>query len=167
MNTRHAIIFASIILAGGCTPKYGISNAQAFVRESISGTVRVDKNGRPVNSAVSKTHLIYIETIAGDPLPQWEQAWVDGKSYAVKPVDVKDANQTIGKTADEKEISVIARPGNQLWQLMLTPQAGQTPDAALKEKMQNNAIVLTGKWKDKPFQYKIEKEKQLATLHMQ
>ena len=167
MNTRYAIIFASIILAGGCTPKYGISNAQAFVRESISGTVKVDNNGRPVNSAVSKTHLIYIETWPNEIMPQWEQAWVDGKAYAIKTVQVKDANQTIGKTADDKEVSVIARPGNLLWQLVLTPQPALTPDAALKEKMQNNAIVLTGKWKDKPFQYQIQKEQQLATVHMQ
>jgi hypothetical protein len=167
MNTRHAIIFATIILAGGCTPKYGISNAQAFVRESVSGTVKVDNNGRPVNSAVSKTHLIYVETSPSEPLPQWEQAWVDGKGYSIKTVQVLNANQTIGKTADDKEVSVIARPGNQLWQLVLSPQTELTPDAAMKEKMQANAIVLTGKWKDKQFEYKIEKEQPLATIHMQ
>src|SRR4051812_48718819 len=138
MNTRHAIIFASIIMTGGCTPKYGISNAQAFVRESISGTVKVDNNGRPVNNAASKTHLIYIETSPNEILPQWEQAWADGKAYSIKTVQVVNANQTIGKTTDNKDVSVIARPGNLLWQLVLTPQPQITPDAAMKDKMQNN-----------------------------
>lgn len=160
----HRLFFLSLAVSiCSCSHKYGIEKAQAYVRESVTGTIQVDENGRPRNSGVYKTHLIYIETAADQPSPEWDMAWINGQPYTIKPVEVTQTGMSIGQSKDNKEVVLNPQPGNKMWQLVLSPNPISVPqDSVLKEDYQKNPIVLTGKWKDKNFKYKISKEEQLA-----
>lgn len=164
---RIFFFFLSSALLVNCSSQYGIIKAQAFVQNSIAGTIRVDENGRPMNSGITTQHLIYVETKTKKPLPKWETAWVEQKPYSIQAVEVTTINQVIGKTKDGKDVLVGASDGHQLWQLVLTPASAVAKDSVLKEKIMKNVIVLTGTWKNKSFTYQITKEQQLQTLHFQ
>jgi hypothetical protein len=165
----HGLFFLSLTVGiFSCSHKYGIEKAQAYERESVSGTIQVDENGRPRNSGVYKTHLIYIETAADQPSPEWDLAWINGQPYTVKPVEVAQNGISIGQSKDNKEVILNSQPGNKLWQLVLSPNPVTVPqDSTIKENFQKTPIVLTGKWKNKKFKYKISKEEQLATQYGQ
>ena len=157
MKRLFSCLFFSFMLLS-CTPKYGIQKPQSFVRESVAGTVQTNNNGRPIESGVSKTHLIYVETVKGAMAPEWNIAWVDGKPYTIRAAEVQPGT-VIGTTKDHKDMQVHAKSENQLWQLVLFPPPSGFADSTLKN---NSApIVLTGKWNGKDFRYAINKEQEL------
>jgi len=156
----------SLVFFISCS-RHGIVGSQAYVRESIAGTVRVDDNGKQLNSGVSKQHLIYIETKGSGPLPTWQTAWIDQQPYSVQAVEITNPDQVIGKTPEGNDAVVHAKPGNKLWQLVVTPKQEAVEDAALQTKINESKIVLVGTWKDKPFSYTISEEEPLQVLQMQ
>ena len=162
----YILVFSMVFLVN-CSSKYGIASAKAFVRENVAGTLQVDRNGVPKNSGVSKTHLIYVETVPDKPLPVWNTVWIEGKPFNITPIEVKATSQNIGKTADEQDVIVGSKNGHQLWQLMVSSASKQFPDSSLLDKIKQNPVVITGMWKDKPFSYTISKELQLTTTFAQ
>lgn len=160
MKRLFSCLFFPFLLIG-CIPKYGIKNAQSYVRESIAGTVQTNNNGRPVTSGISKTHLIYVETVTGGMAPEWKIAWVEGQPYTIRAVEVQPGT-VIGTNKNNKDIQVHAKSENQLWQLVLFPPPAAYADSTLKNT--SAPIVLTGRWNGKEFRYTINKEQELATL---
>ena len=150
----------------GCTQKYGIIKSHAYVRETTAGNIPVDQNNIPTSAGVRTNHIIYVETDSSRrPIPQWETAWVDGVSYSIEPIAVKNAEVNLGQLKNEaKEAVVKAKEGNELWQLMLTKKNGLEANATLKEMIEKNKIVITGQWKGNPFSYKISEQQQLAKV---
>jgi hypothetical protein len=167
MKKLWFVLVFSVAFISGCTPKYGIASAKAYVRENVAGTIQVDRNGVPKNSGVSRTHLIYIETVADKPQPVWSNVWIDGKPFNITPVEIKATSQNIGKTNDDKDVIISSKNGHQLWQLTVGTTSTQFPDSSLNEKIKQYPIVLTGLWREKPFTYPISKELQLATSFAQ
>jgi len=162
MKQSLALLFPLFFLCISCASKFGITKAQAFTRENVTGTIQVDDNGRPGNSGIYKNYIIYIETKADTLLPKFETAWIEGKGYFIKPIEVKNELR-LGKTKDDKEVVMNAGNGKKLWQLVLSPNAPVLPDSSLTEKMKKDPIVLTGEWKNKPFEYSIKKVQELET----
>ena len=157
-----------LILFASCSSKYGIVNAEAYIRKITAGTVKVDRNGGRTNSGVSYQHLIYVETDTSRPLPQWRTVWANGQSFAASAVEVKTPNQVIGKTVDGKDAIVNAKAGNRLWQLVLTPITDSAfHNRSVRRKIEKNPVVITGIWKNKEFAYEFSREKELQPLDMQ
>ena len=156
-----------LFMLGACSSKYGISKAKAYVQETVGGTVKVDHEGRPGSSGVSKRHLIYVETDSTRGMPEWETVWVEKKPYGVRPVEVMNG-QVIGKDADGSDIRLTVKNGHKLWQLVLLPKTPDTvADPQLQDKIETTLIVITGTWKDKSFAYRIKEEHPMQPLHFQ
>src|SRR5689334_5339631 len=102
MKRLFSCLFFSFALFG-CVRKYGIQKAQSYVRESVAGTVQTNNNGRPINSGISKAHLIYVETVTGSMAPEWKMAWVEGQPYSIRAVEVQPGT-VIGTTKDNKNV---------------------------------------------------------------
>jgi hypothetical protein len=164
--TSLFVLFFLVTGFCGCTQKYGIIKSHAYVRETTAGNIPVDQNNNPTTPGVRKNHIIYVETDSSRrPIPEWETAWVEGVSYSIEPIAVKNAEVNLGALKNEvQEVVVKAKEGNELWQLMLTKKNGIEPDPILKEMIEKNKIVITGHWKGTPFSYKISEEKQLAKV---
>lgn len=152
-----------LLFSASCASQYGIVKARAFERAQVAGTIRADDQGRPQSSGISKAHLIYIETRDGQPLPEWETAWVEGQPFAIRPVEVKQEVH-LGQTKEGKEVVVNARPHQQLWQLVLLPAPSAVPDSKIKKDIRQNPVVLTGSWKNKPFHYGIHEVQSLESI---
>ena len=163
MKPTTVLFFVFSILCVSCSHKYGIVKSKAFVREQVAGTIQTDDNGRPKSSGVSKVHLIYVETATDKEAPAFSTAWVDGKAYEVRPVEVKQDSLQIGTAKDDDEPVIIhATEGNTLWQLVLLPKTDVVPDSTIVKVIQNNPVVLTGKWNGESFRYKIKKVERLS-----
>lgn len=147
--------------------RHGILKSYAYVRKSVAGTIRVDDNGRPMNSGITTEHLLFVETDSSKGLPQWGTAWIDQTPYSIQPVQIKNPKQVIGKTGDGKEVSFDVKRGHQLWQLVLLPKKDSVVDTELQENIRNSKILLSGRWKDKAFTHKISKENELQRLELQ
>jgi hypothetical protein len=162
MKTNFVIFLSAIVIAfDACSQKFNIVKADAFNRNSIAGTIAVDENNRARSSGVTATHLIFVETKSNQPAPQWDTVWIDEKAYLVQPVEITQPELRLGKTKDtNREVVLKANAGNKLWQLMITSQGAVTPKPAKKLK---GAVVLTGKFNQKPFMYSIEQEQPLKT----
>lgn len=167
MKYAFTSLFVVLLLAS-CSPQSGIYKASAYVREKVAGTIRVDDSGRPLNSGVSEEHLLFVEMDSSRPAPLFTTVWIKQKAYAVQPVEIKQPQQSIGKTNNGVDVTLQKKEGTELWQLVLTPKE-ETPasDAALAGKVREKNIVITGSWKDKPFVYAFDKEERLAPLHFQ
>lgn len=144
----------------------GIVKTYSYVKKSVPGTVRVDDNGRPVNSGITFHHLLFVETDSLKGSPEWGMAWIDQNSYSVQPVKI-NTNQVIGKTMEGQDVRIGAKKGNQLWQLVLSAKIDSAKSPDLAEKIKKSKILLSGTWKDKPFTYKISKERELQQLELQ
>lgn len=159
-------LFFLALLAGtlsGCSHNYGIYKTHAFYRTDIAGIVRADDNNKTLNSGVSTEHLIYLESSPEKGQPTIESVLIDAQSYKAQPVEVQGGSISLGKLKnDEKEISIKAEPGNQLWQLVLSPS--NEASALQTDKKDTGMIVLKGIWDKKPFTYKIKKQQQLAAV---
>jgi hypothetical protein len=167
MNRSIAVLFflgALGSLIAGCSHKYGIYKSYAFFRKDIAGIVRVDDNNRALNSGASKEYLIYLETALKKGSPIIESVWVDGESFDALPVEVKGGRISLGNLrSEEKEVTIKAKPGNQLWQIVLSP----SKKTASLQNTHNltGMIILNGVWAEKQFKYKIKKQQQLAAVY--
>lgn len=112
-------------------------------------------------------HLLFVETDSSKGLPELGMAWIDQKPYSIRPVKINDYKEIVGKTMEGEDVSISVKKGHQLWQLVLSPKQDSVDDADLQEKIKKSKILLSGVWKDKPFTYKISKEKELQQLEFQ
>ena len=165
MKTATGLII-SVLFFISCS-RYGIVENKVYVRQSRSGTIRTNDNGKAMSSAPGKEYLIYVETDSSKPSVQWETAWVEQKPYSIRPIEITNPNQVIGKSGDGKEVVMNAKNGNRLWQLVLMPSTTSIADAKLQQKIDNTKILLAGLWKGKDFTYKISKEYELQPLDFQ
>jgi hypothetical protein len=156
MRPGFVLAFFLLLPFSHCLAQYGITKASVYVRENIAGTLRVDNQGKPKNSGKFKTYLIYVETDANQPLPEWRHAWVEGQDHSIRPVEVKQ-DLSLGKTEKEQEVMLKIRPHKRLWQLVLSPVPSTPPNSTVAKAIRDNPVVLTGEWKDKPFYYTIKK----------
>lgn len=154
-----------LLLFVSCS-RHGIVKTYAYDRKSVAGTVRADDNGRQINSGITIQHLLFVETDSSRGMPVWGTTWVDGSPYSVQPVKINN-NQVIGKTMEGEEVSIAIKKGHELWQLILSPKKDSVVDADLEQKIMTSKILLLGRWKNKPFSYKISKAKELQRLEFQ
>jgi hypothetical protein len=162
MRRSPALLFYLFILSYSCPAQYGITKASVYTKENIAGTIRVDDQGKPKNSGIFKTYLIYVETDASQPLPKWEHAWVEGGGYAIRPVEVTQ-DLALGNTEKEQEVRLKVRSHKRLWQLVLSPAPFFPPDSTVAKAVRDNPVVLTGRWKNKPFHFTIKKIQPLGS----
>jgi hypothetical protein len=132
----------------------------------MAGTIRTDDNGKPVNSGITFHHLLFVETDSLKGSPVWEMAWIDQTPYSIQPVKI-NTSQVIGETIGGGDVRITVTKGNQLWQLMLSSKKDSIRSPDLQEKIKKSKILLSGTWKDKPFTYKISKERELQQLELQ
>ena len=165
MKTAIGLII-SVLFFISCS-HYGIVESKVYVRQSRSGTIRTNDNRKAISSGAGKEYLIYVETDSSKPSIQWETAWIEQKPYSIRPIEITNPNQVIGKSGDGKEVVMNAKKGNRLWQLVLMPSTTSITDADLQQKIGNAKILLTGSWKDKEFTYKISKDYELQPLDFQ
>jgi hypothetical protein len=162
------ILGAVFVLSAGCSHKYGIKKAYAFSREAVAGAVQTTEPGQQASEAVRTVHLIYVETKAGEELPQWEEAWINERPFTLTAIEM-DREVRPGTLKDQQEEVVIkAKPKNRLWQLLVqSDPANPSADADLRRAMEENRVVLTGKWKNEPFRFGIKNLQQLETVFHQ
>jgi hypothetical protein len=170
MKTYISSITISLIIITNltaCSQQFGIVKASAYARKIIAGTIQTDEFNRQRNSGINTVHLIFVETKSNNPSLEWTTAWIDQKAFLIKPVLIHQPKIEIGKSKDDQENVVITpSPGNRLWQLVLSP-ASSVADTLPVEAIKTNAVVLTGKWKNKKFIFPIAKEEQLASSFSQ
>jgi hypothetical protein len=157
-----SLFFFILLLLNFCANAQvnSITKAQAFFRQSTAGTIPVDENGRPTAKSVKKDYKIYIET-KGSVLPQWQTAIIDGIPYAIHALEIKTASLDVGQLKGKGTvITITKRKGNQLWQLLLTPQPSDVKPT--DDKQSTSPILLAGTYKGKAFTYKISKIQELA-----
>ncbi len=100
--TSLFVLFFLVTGFCGCTQKYGIIKSHAYVRETTAGNIPVDQNNNPTSSGVRKNHIIYVETDSSKrPIPKWETAWVEGVSYSIEQIAVKNAEVNLGALKNE------------------------------------------------------------------
>lgn len=140
-----------------------IVKGSAFYTIPTPGTIAVDDSGNPLPVRRNKVYTIVLEV--KDGIPEWSKAWIDNKLFTVIPLAVKQSSMAVGKKrADGNEIVMEAAKGNSLLQLELSPQDSyQQPPQSLKQ----GELLLEGKWKGKPFYYKIPMLTELASPHYQ
>jgi hypothetical protein len=160
MKKAPVFLFFSLLLLSFCSQSqpHNIIKSWAFVRTSIAGTVQTDDNGIP-SRGTARDYLIYIET-KGTPLPQWETAFLDGLPYTVSTIEITQTPVNLGQLKGQKKSVTISKgEGNQLWQLIITPQ-----QATEREEQASNpaSIVLSGRFKNKAFTYRIRNIRELA-----
>ena len=163
MKPGLSLFFSFLLLSSSCSSQYGITKAKAYVRGNVAGTIRTKDNGQPQSSGISITHLIYIETHANQPQPEWKSAWVEGRVYSIRPVEVKQEVH-LGQTKKGEEVLLKPEPDKQLWQLVLFPAQPAVPDSTVVKAIQKNLVVLTGLWKNKPFHFAIKKIQPLESI---
>jgi hypothetical protein len=165
-NSLPALLL--VIFLASCSSKYGITSVEAYKQKSVAGTIRVDRDGNPAGSGITRQHLLYVETDTSRPLPTWGTVWVEHQAFSVQPVEITQLGQVIGKNKEGKEVVIGPKPGNRMWQLLLSPKNDSVSEnSALKRKIGKNPVVITGTWKNKAFAYKITKEEELETVEMQ
>jgi len=165
---KYAVTSLFIVFLFACSPKHGIYKANAYVRERVAGTIRVDDSGRPLSSGVTEEHLLFVETDSSQPAPVFSTVWIKQKAYDVQPVEIKGPRQVFGQATDGSDVALSAKEENRLWQLVLTPTENRpVTDASLAEKLQQKNIVITGTANGKPFVYAFDKEERLQPLHFQ
>lgn len=152
----------------GCSQKYGITKSYAFTRTQTAGTIRVDDQNRPQSKGVKKIYLIYLEMEDTISKPQWDTAWIEGAAFSIQPLKIEQENIVIGKTAtDQKEISLTAKPGYRLWQLLLTPISFSTQINDIQDQTKEPAVTLSGSWRGEKVNYKIKGVTELERVFME
>jgi len=166
MRVKIIFIFYILLLAvAGCSSKYDIYKTYAFSRKITAGNIPVDRNNNPTTSGVQKAHLVYIETKADVIKPIWDTAWVEGVANSIEPIKIIQDKVSLGKTKDENTtVEITPAEGNILWQLLLKPLPGIKPHDRISEKQNENSIILSGLWNNKPVEFAIKKETELATI---
>ena len=169
MRQLHlSILYLLLFFLFGCSQKYGINKSYAFIRTQTAGTIPVDAQNRPQSKGVKKIYLIYLETEDTISKPQWDTAWIEDAAFSVQPLKIEQENIVIGKTAtDQKEISLTAKPGYRLWQLLLTPINSSTQSNDTQNKTKQQEIVLAGNWKGEKVKYKIKGVTELERIFME
>lgn len=152
-----------VSLAGCAQMNKSIIKAAAFYTIPTPGTIPVDDSGNPIQIQHSKVYRIFLEVKGSSP--QWTKAWIDEKLFSVIPITVKEKKVVIGKRkTDDQKIVMEAGNGNSLVQLELSPGVNsQRPPQVIKP----GDLLLEGKWKGKPFYYKVSKVMELASPEYQ
>jgi hypothetical protein len=154
VHTASLTLFLLIVFAA-CSPKYGIYEAKAYLRESHRGVQSVNEANQPVGSTRITENLLFIETRADENLLQVTSAWIEQKPYSVQ-LQKMQPGTTIGKLKDaEAPAIVIGKEGRQLWQAVVTENSTIQLDSSISSAVRNNPVVLTGTWKGKAFFYAI------------
>ena len=164
------LLLSSILLFTifGCSQRYGINKNYAFSRTTVAGTIPVDQQGKPQDNGVKKTYLIYLEIEDTVSKPRWDTAWIGNSAFTIAPFKIEQDSITIGKTATNQEsVSLSARPGYILWQLLLTPLLRSPQSNTLSKNAATDEVVLSGLWKTKRVRYSIKGVTELEKLFME
>lgn len=154
----QTLFFALFLLfaVAACSPKHGIYEAKAYVRESSRGTQMVDDNNQPVGSRRITENLLFVETALDQDTPVITAVWIDKKPYSAQLQKVA-AGTNIGKLKDAGEAAVVTtKEGRQLWQVMVTENEAIKLDSSVSSAVRNNPVVITGNRKGKTFVYRVE-----------
>ena len=158
-KTPPFLLFPLLLILCFCTKaqSYNIIKSQAFLRTSTAGNIPVDENTNPTDKGITKNYLIYIET-KGTALPQWETAYIDGLPYSIRTVEVTHTPVRLGALKGKKEPATVSkRPGNRLWQLVLTPQQTEALQTS-----HTQTITLSGTFRNKSFNYRVTRVQELS-----
>ncbi len=162
---KNMILLATIIISvTSCAQlNKSIVKASAFYTVRTPGTIPVDDAGQPLAMQLNKVYNLFLEV--KDSSLEWIKAWTGDKVFNLIPIAVKGRSAVIGKKrAGGKEIVMTAGEGNFLVQLELSPNnTYQKAPQALKQ----DDVLLQGKWKGKPFYYKIPTVTELASPEYQ
>jgi len=132
-----------------CAQKqYAVVSSCAFSKQIFPGTIPIGLRGKPLIHHSNISEFIYIET-KDKAIPEWDSAWKNGNLYLVNTVAVKNDSVQLGTdAATQKTVSVVAKNGDHLWKLELTPQTS-SDNADSTNTADNNQILLVGKFNRK------------------
>ena len=154
------VLFCFNNLVSRAQSNYGIKKIRAFYTERLPGNIPVDQNGNSLYKGPDTLITIYAE-ISGKG-PEWKTAWYHNVSYTVSSSLVLQTPYEAGTRAiDGKKVILKPAAGNKLWQLIL--QKGNDK-IKLPQKIRSGEILLSGKYRDKNFLYKIGSLIQLTSL---
>jgi hypothetical protein len=105
-------------------------------------------NNEPLPISIDTTVIIYVETSSQQIV--WDTAWKDGKPYKLTAELITQTPFDAGITKYQNE-KITLRPakGSFLWRLQLLP-----PDPIIAPGIQEDGIIIHGKYKGKGFRYK-------------
>lgn len=136
-----------------------ISNVYAYFIEQLPGTIRVDKDGNPFPVNIDTITIIYVET--GSKNISWIHAVKDGRRFTIAAQQLVQVPFNAGKLNNGNSISLCVQKNNFLWQLYLKPDPLQKINSF---KLNDNRIIITGKYKGKTVSKKSGIPQQLETI---
>jgi hypothetical protein len=159
-NIIFLTFFINFLLLTSCltAQQQGIVKAYAYYRHSVAGTIPAEDSGKSINNGIRIQYFIYVETKKED-VPEWDKVTINGNSFTFKVQEVRGNVVKPGRLRnDTQEVTIKKKPGNQLWQLLLTP-------TKMEYSKNVDSIILSGRWKNKAFTYKIKNVQQLARMN--
>jgi hypothetical protein len=153
------LLLSSHSLISCSQSRYSIRKINAFLMVKMPGNIPVDENGKSLFNGPDTLITIYIE-ISGKE-PEWKTAWYNNSSYAVSSSLISQTTYEAGtKKTDGKKVILKPAAGNKLWQLILQRDNDKIK---IPQKIRSGEILLSGKYRDKNFLYKINSLFQLTT----
>lgn len=140
--------YSFIIMSLASCAQYGVVRSNAYYYEFMPGAIAVDDKGVEI-SAVDTIYSVFLETKKTDG-PLWKTAWVNGKTYQVLS-SIVTTPYIVGMRNDaDEQVTLSAKPGNQLMQLNLEKtEASIYPSKYKSQLLQANTILLEGTRDDK------------------
>lgn len=155
------IIFVLLLIAAACVScaqqKVSIKKMYAFNQLRFPGNIPVDDNGNPLITGPDTVIYIYIET--SGTAPGWQNAIINGRTYAVSATPVYSVPVDIGISEQNGQpISISAGKESKLWQIMLSLRDAWHKIPPTQPSHAPEEIILEGTYNGKPFKKIIMKQ---------
>lgn len=148
---------SALLTAAQTKLKSPVIKAAAFFQQPMTGTQRVDEDGKPIYDRPPAVHFIVLE-LKGKQEPVVDSLFYFGNYYPCTVYGVSNNNWVIGKLKKNgRNASWVVSPANSIWVVEFTGATMQTAKQPI--------IRFKGKTKLQKFSVSLAKEEELQIMH--
>ena len=152
MRTFSFIILLCFFSLTSLHAQYGIVKTYLFTQTNFAGNIAVDEHGKQLTPGVTTAVFIYIKS---KKIPLFKTATLNGKTYSVETIKLKDKVILVGENETNQEpIQINVEESFSIYQLILTPNI--VP--ALENNKTPLKIKLKGSWEKQKVSYVINQK---------
>jgi hypothetical protein len=152
MRTFSFIILLCFFSLTSLHAQYGIVKTYLFTQTNFAGNIAVDEYGKQLTPGVTTAVFIYIKS---KKIPLFKTATINGKTYSVEIIKLKDKVILVGENETNQEpIQINVEESFSIYQLILTPNI--VP--ALENNKTLLKIKLKGSWEKQKVSYVINQK---------